>query len=336
MTNRKPTHTKHPIGVLLNSVGRLALLTAGSWIAYSYLQIEHQVPLSKAIAADQKTLAFAPTGSLNVYFDSDGEEHPMALVHSVNAAASAFEMKPLFEHYRQTRPIYALDLPGFGFSTRPKYAYLPETFVQAILTLLEDIGRPTDVVALSLGSEFAAEAARRRPDLFRSLTLISPSGFGLPRGRERASDVAPTGPAAIAYQLLTVPLWSRALFDLIATRRSIEYFLNRSFIDAPPTELVDYAYATSHQPGAEHAPLAFLSGRLFNPDSIAGIYTHVRTPTLVLYDRDAYVGFDRLLPFVNENPAWQTVRIEPSLGLPHWERPQATNVALDRFLQGLS
>jgi pimeloyl-ACP methyl ester carboxylesterase len=45
------------------------------------------------------------------------------LIHSVNAAASAMEMTPLFEHYRNTRPVYALDLPGFGFSERSNREY---------------------------------------------------------------------------------------------------------------------------------------------------------------------------------------------------------------------
>jgi pimeloyl-ACP methyl ester carboxylesterase len=43
---------------------------------------------------------------------------PMLLVHSVNASASAAEMAPLFDYYRQSRSVYALDLPGFGFSDR--------------------------------------------------------------------------------------------------------------------------------------------------------------------------------------------------------------------------
>ena len=40
-------------------------------------------------------------------------------MHSVNASASAFEVAPLYDHYRQTRPTYAVDLPGFGYARVP-------------------------------------------------------------------------------------------------------------------------------------------------------------------------------------------------------------------------
>ena len=41
------------------------------------------------------------------------DTRPLLLLHSINASASAYEVKPLFEHYRQQRPVYAPDLPGF-------------------------------------------------------------------------------------------------------------------------------------------------------------------------------------------------------------------------------
>ena len=41
---------------------------------------------------------------------------PLLLIHSINAAGSAYEIRPLYEHYRQSRTVYALELPGFGHS----------------------------------------------------------------------------------------------------------------------------------------------------------------------------------------------------------------------------
>src|SRR5262245_19655656 len=56
---------------------------------------------------------------------SDVSAPPLLLVHSVNAAATVYEMKPLFEHYQGTRAVYALDLPGFGLSDRSDRKYTP-------------------------------------------------------------------------------------------------------------------------------------------------------------------------------------------------------------------
>ena len=120
-------------------------------------------------------------------------------------------MKKLFEHYRGKRPVYALDLPGFGFSSRPDREYTPALFTEAVLKFLRtQVPEPADVVALSLGSEFAARAALEAPERFRSLTLISPTGLNTKR-EARASDKAgKQGGNDGFYKLASNPLWARA------------------------------------------------------------------------------------------------------------------------------
>ena len=135
----------------------------------------------------------------------------------------------------------------------------------------------------------------------------------------------------IAYPLLAFRLWSRPFYDLLTTRQSLQWFLQKSFLGAIPDGMINYAFSTSHQPGAEHAPLYFVAGKLFTPNAFDRIYRHVNTPTLVLYDRDAYVRFDRLPELLAANQAWQAQRISPTLGLPQWEKPEATVAALEEF-----
>lgn len=241
----------------------------------------------------------------------------MLLVHSVNAAASAYEMRPLYTRLQGERPVWALDLPGFGSSDRPDRAYTPQLMTGAVEAVLEQIGTPAHVVGLSLGSEFAAAAAANRSDLVASLALISPTGFGGPDG-------GPGAPGAI----LRFPLWSQAVFDAIASRRSIRYFLSKSFAGPVDELLVDHSYRTSHQPGARHAPLAFLTGELFDRDAVTNIYSRVSTPTMVLYDTDPFTSFAELAEFISDRPGWSATRIRGTRGLPHWDRPTETLNAL--------
>ena len=70
--------------------------------------------------------------------------------------------------------------------------------------------------------------------------------------------------------------------------------LEKSFEGSITPGMIDYAYATAHQPGAEHVPLYFISGTRFTPDAANTLYAQVEQPTLVLYDQDFYVGFDAL------------------------------------------
>ncbi|MFI5277715.1 MAG: alpha/beta fold hydrolase [Ktedonobacterales bacterium] len=311
-----------------------ASLAAG--IAYSAVAIDHARPFAPAIEAERRQLRSAVAGELSYYASDHASGRPLLLVHSINAAASAYEMRPLFERYRGQRPVYALDLPGFGFSERSDRAYTPEVYTAALLDLLRELGaerEAADVAALSLGSEFAARAALRQREWVRSLTLISPTGLTdrAQRNRSERAGASPYGGAF--YRLLRYPLWSQAFYDLVASRLSIRYFLQRSFVGAPDRGLVAYAYATAHQPGARFAPLAFLSGQLFSPDIREAVYERLSMPVLALYDQDAFVRFDALPDVLARNPRWQAIRLTPSKGLPQFERLDETARALDTFWQ---
>ena len=300
----------------------------GFWILFSKLAVEHEAPLPAAVDAPQ---GFVPTrgGNVGYYADTSAEGRPLVLVHSINAAASAFEMKPLFDHYRGKRPVYALDLPGFGFSARDKRTYSPQLYANSIFDFLDQaLDEPADVVTLSLGGELAARAALMYSNVVRSLSMISPPGF---RFRPREIPAQTMMRAKRLHRLLAFPLWGRPLFDLLATRASIHWYLKKSFVGEPAQSMEEYAYATAHQPGAQHAPLYFVSGLLFTPDARTVLYERLEIPALVLYDRDAYVRFDMLDQHVEENELWRAVRIAPTLGLPQWEALAETTAALDAF-----
>jgi pimeloyl-ACP methyl ester carboxylesterase len=312
----------------------LPLAAAGGWIGYSALGIDHRVPLPDAILAEKLTFLSRAGGWLNAYVDRSAAGRPLVLIHSVNAAASAYEMGPLFRRYRGQRPVYALDLPGYGQSNRLQRPYTPQLFADAVAEFIEtQVGEPADVVGLSLGSEFVARAALARPDLFHSLVFISPSGLGSASSGRASQQTEARGIADGLHSALSFPLWGRALFDLIATRRSIEFFLKKSFEGPVTPGFVDYGYATAHQPGAEHVALRFIAGMLFTPDAATTLYEPLAVPTLVLYDQDYFVGFDALPQVLAANPGWQAVRIAPTRGLPHFEKLDETAAAMDAFWQ---
>lgn len=315
----------------------LPLAVAGSWIGYSKLFVNHNVPLPDAIPA-QRVVYAAKTGvNLNYYVDRRGDGRPLVLIHSINAAASAYEMGPLFQHFRQQRPVFALDLPGFGFSDRPDRVYSPAYYAESILDFLESqVQEAADVVALSLGSEFAARAAQARPELFHSLACISPSGLNKMNSGRASQRARMNGGEDRIYNVLANPLWEQPLYDLLTTRRSIQYYLNQSFVGPTAPGIVDYAYATGHQPGAKNAPLYFLSGRLFTPDIRTRTYEKLQIPALIIYDRDPFVRFDMLPELLQRNPNWQEARVVPSLGLPQFEKLPETAEALNNFWRGIA
>ncbi len=104
-------------------------------------------------------------GRLSYYVAGEGP--PMLLVHSINAAASAYEVRPIFEWAIQHHKVYAVDLPGFGFSDRSQRAYTPRLYTDAIHDMLEMIagdgnGDATDRCTRHLARQRVPGARRHR------------------------------------------------------------------------------------------------------------------------------------------------------------------------------
>ena len=237
--------------------------------------------LPAALPAAQRLEVNGRSGRLSYYVA--GEGRPLLLLHSINAAASACEIRPAFEHAMRSHRVYAPDLPGYGFSDRSSRRYDIALFCDAVRDLLDviDADQPRrqtiDAFALSLSAEFLARVAAEEPNRFRSLTLVTPTGFRRGSQNLRAAPGSSREMRGL-YPALTFPLWGSALFGALVTRASIRYFLKRTFgSDQVDEGLVDYAWRTTHQPGAQHAPFAFLSGRLFGAD-IRTVYEQLRTP----------------------------------------------------------
>lgn len=283
------------------------------------------LPQATAIDADVFRVDCPATGVVRVYADTRASGRPLVLLHSINAAPSAMEIKPLFEHYRRQRPVFAPDLPGFGLSERRAMNYQIADYTRALGTLLSNplcVG--ADIVALSLTSELVARAVLEQGLAVNSLTLVSPTGFSARRF-----------PGATATRRLQrvfgTPLLGAGLYRGLASRPSIRFYLNKAFTGRAPATLVDYACLTTRHPNARYAALTFLSFALFTRDVRESVYGPLTQPVLVLYDRDPNIDFDRLPEFIAGHPNWRALRLEPSFGLPHWEDLDATAAALESF-----
>ena len=278
-----------------------------------------------------------PFGRLTYYAAGpEAESHvpPLLLVHSINAAGSAYEIKPLYEHYRQSRTVYALELPGFGHSERGKREYSVRVMTDAILRCVGEIqdvhGRsPIDALAVSLSSEFLARAVTETPLRFRTLALVSPTGF---RSRDKTTkwrDGTRGMPGLHAF--FECPLWSEAFFRLLTSRAGIRYFLRKTWGSPDIDEgLAEYDYLTTHQPGAQHAPYYFVSGFLFSEDALR-IYQSLTLPVWMSHGvRGDFVDYSNKT--VVEGRANWTIEVFKTGAMPHFEAREAFIRSYDAFL----
>ena len=281
-------------------------------------------PLTPALDAEQFAFTLNGGVTLRGYRGEVSTGVPLVLLHSINAAPSAMEMRPLFEHYRDKRLVLAPDLPGFGVSDRPNLPYSSGLYARWLAEWLDSLEQPADVVALSLTGEFMARAILEQGVKVRSLSLISPTGMGL-----RTPPAASNGSGV--DRLLSSRWVGQPLFRALTSKPSIRWFLGQGFVGPTPEYLVQYAWETARQPGAHFVPLKFLTFSLFTEQAVSRLYSRLKLPCLVLYDRDPNIAFERLPELVEVYGHWAAKQLAPSLGLPHWELTAETIEALEDF-----
>jgi len=209
-----------------------------------------------------------------------GKGRPLLLIHSINAAASAAEVRPLHDCLQRSRQVISIDLPGFGLSERSDRRYTPQMMTRAIQAVVAAIAShnpgPIDALALSLSSEFLARAAVETPFVYRSLAFVSPTGFSGHRALREAPGTTRGSP--MLYALLRGPGWGPAIFRFFTRPAMIRRFLRGTWGSANiDKQLWQYDTWTTRQPGAAFAPLYFISGQLFSAD-IHRIYEQLTMP----------------------------------------------------------
>jgi pimeloyl-ACP methyl ester carboxylesterase len=321
-------------GVSFVTMAGLGSVGIGPKLAAEAAAATDQPPRLPAAVRGERLEVDGRAGRLSYYVAGEGP--PLLLLHSINATGSVFEVQPIFDDQLRDRRVFAPDLPGFGFSDRSDRRYTPELYVDAILDMLDviaaDQGRrqPVDALALSLTSEFLARTASRQPDHFRRLVLVTPTGFDKRSARQRGKP-GETREMPWLYSLFERPPWRQGLFDLLVSRRSIRYFLARTFgSDDVDEALIEYAWLSAHQPGARYAPYAFVSGALFSAD-IRDVYEKLAMPIWVPHgtrgDFKDFSGAD----WARALPNWRFEAF-PTGALPHFEMPGPFNDALRGFI----
>jgi len=307
--------------ILMSIISALAAGKAG-WILYSKRYIDHHAKLNLILDAEHHTYNSPAAGAINFYVNSKVNQTPLLLVHGLQLYAGLYDLLPVFEAFGSSRPVYAIDLPGFGGSEKSDRPYRPAMYQEAISDFIKNqIGQPCHVLALGNGSAFASMAALDNPEWIRSLVMINPRGLEMPHPttpkgqslRDRGQDLL------LSY--LKVPLWSLPIYDSLASRPKITAFYHKRFSYSPPSDLIDLAYTSAHQAGAHFAPIVLLSGKLNIPDIRVKVYEKLTIPVYVVYDNEPGISFDMLPQLVHEKSNWKAFRSRNTRGMPHFERP---------------
>ena len=252
---------------------------------------------------------------------------PALLLHGIHTAAWSYEWRANVDALAEHHDVYVLDLLGFGMSDRPQLRYSGRLYMRLIDDFARQvIGEATILLASSLTAAYAAVLGARDPGQYPALVLIEPTGL------VRRNSAATAG-GDVARLVVDAPFVGSAVFNALASRRSIRYWLERAYVDLEfvTPELVSIYHRAAHQPGARHAPAAFLSGHL-NLD-IRGAVRRLRQPVLLVWGEQAVeTPVEDARGFMALNPALQLTILDPAGMLPHDEQSAEFNGIVTKFL----
>jgi pimeloyl-ACP methyl ester carboxylesterase len=265
-----------------------------------------------------------------IFVTETGSGSPVVLVHGIYAGASSYEYRKLFGLLGAQHRVTAFDLLGCGLSDRPNLGYSAELFTELIIDALTEFGagEPVTLIGSSLGAAFAIRAAARTNGRVAQLVTICPTGLG------GILDRSPNGAQRAVTATICLPLIGEALFNALASRPSIRFFLGQSYADKASItpEVVDHYYAVAHQRGARFVPAHFVGGGL--NCEVASDLPFVEAPLLVAWGERA----SRFSPLANAGEYVKLaqhaklVTFAASSLLPHEEEPEAMQAAIEGFL----
>ncbi len=267
------------------------------------------------------------------------DAEPALFVHGLGG--SALNWTDFAGVLRHRLAVDAIDLPGFGRSGPPHDAdYRLSTHARTVIGYLEASGRgPVHLAGNSMGGAVVILVAAQRPDLVRTLTLVSPA---VPDVKVRLHAVKSDPRMA----LLALPILGSAALKrmrVLPDRVRVEATIRLCFHDAsryPERRMQESVAEAGYRRGVEWADAAMLRSLrgLVRSQSFGGragwaAMRRVEAPTLVLWgDRDHLVAPD-LAPLVAAAIADSRLLVLTDIGhVAMMEDPQTSARALAALL----
>lgn len=205
----------------------------------------------------------------------------LIFLHSLGGGSSAYEWSNVYPAFAWDYRVLVPDSIGWGRSDRPPRNYRAEDYIQSTIEFIEKTCfEPPTVIASSLTAALTIRAAIERPDLFKSLIAIAPSGL---------SDFGEQNGRGLLAQLVKIPAIDRFIYNTgVANSSAIRIFLEERQFAVPERicpEIVEAYLQSARQPNAEYAALSFVRGDL-NFD-LSLYISQLRIPTAAIWGRES-------------------------------------------------
>jgi len=192
----------------------------------------------------------------------DGTKPPLVLIHGFGASVGHWRKNiPVLSQYRR---VYALDLLGFGKSSKPApdtLGYTFETWGQQVADFITQVvGEPAIVIGNSIGAVVAMQAAVLAPDSVTETVLINCSLRLLQEKKQLTLPWYRREGARLLQRLLGVKSVAQFFFNQVRQPKTVRRILQQAYIDhsAVDDQLIEMLLAPAQDPAAVDVFMAFV------------------------------------------------------------------------------
>lgn len=206
--------------------------------------------------------------NIKIHYMEEGTGEPLILIHSIGQ--SIYTWRSIFYRLSDYYRVIAIDLPGFGYSDRPRqFNYTVSDQTEAISLFMDALGiKSAHFIGFSMGAGYVLDFIRKYKQRVGRVIICSPGG------------VTPEMPTIIR-------MMNSSLFGMLACRlygiSIVEKLLQECFFDLTNInpELVQEYYRPISDPNARRAIRYSLLG--FDENEIISNLRDINANVLMIY-----------------------------------------------------
>ncbi len=284
---------------------------------------------SKNLNIDENRLMYDSLLGKASYIEK-GNGNPILLIHNTNIGGSLKEYKRNIDELSKNFKVYALDLPGFGFSEKQNISYTAFPFAAFINSFIKDvIKEPVNIIASGGACVFCASAFVASPSNFLKAMFICPTGI--------FEEDLPTNSDTSFKNMLELPVLGTSCYTYFSSKRNLKkYLLNTALFSKEnySKELLNDLYESAHN-GGTVSRFSFASEKSkFMALNILTLLEETDIPLYMVWGMDSEINPPTNISFFKNHVKNAKYAVfENAKILPHYEKADKFNVIAKEFFE---
>ena len=293
-------------------------------LGINYVIQEFKEPVAASELVDYGS--FTKVGDLDIHVLAKGNGVPIILIHGFtsNLYTWRFNVDDLAKNFS----VYALDLPGFGYSAKPdkgEFDYSIEGYADFIVSFMDAMGiRKAVLVGNSMGGGVALKTCLKYPDRVDKIVLIDSMGYPSEGGH------------FLVFQLMGYPVIGEVLMSLnyrpvIESSMKDGVYYDNSFVT---DDVIDSYFNVYKTENARKTPLWVMRSFSEKLPFEEGEIEKVKVPTLIIWGVEDNLISAEAADLFAEDIADSKAIVLPEAGhMPHEEKADVVNDLISDFVK---